>query len=460
MASARGIILFLATLILLTFSLGFSTTAVKVTMYPGSNAYVQRTYTLAAPGLFTLEPKEIKGVLPYQISTVGEGVNLHFISQFKVNRTKQELKPLAELLNESIGKNITVKTSAGNYSAMLKWYDDSYIGIQDAVGLHIIALDSITDILIPGAAAMKDVNYTEKALSVFGSASRANSALTFGYVKRDLSWSIDYDLVIANGQGTLTQYSTISNNGDEEYKDADVTLSMLNPNFAGSAYGRYYGYDYMVKASVVDSIYGTAPSPTSPVFTPTSGGGIWSYRPSTPITLVPYSSHKMVLFTGAAAYTKKYVWDIRMGQMVYRVYELNNTRKEVLPSGTVHVFDSGTFVGEDTIDMLGSKSSKELYVANVPHIEVEKIVLSDEVAGSSITKFIHTVKVQLKIRNRDDTKSEIEVREDLSGYSDLKYLKFSIQPYKVEGGKAYWKIPVNAGEEQVVEYSYTYSGGI
>ncbi len=443
--------------VMLFASLLSAASMVKVTMYPDSSSYVLRTYSFANAGPFTFEP-EAQGIGPQAISVFGNGAVPYYITNFQVNKSKQELKTLTDLVNESVGKKVTAKTSAGNYSAILSWYDNSYVGLADTNGLHIIPFGNLLDLVVPSSNAYKTVNYTDYVLSVFGSASEPNGELTLGYAKSDLAWNIDYDLVVANGAGTLKEYSTLSNSGEESYDNADLTLTMLKPNFV-STYGGYNYDNYAVKTSAMyEGASGSyAPSPSPPVFTAGSKLGIWSYKLSAPITIPAHSTQKMVLFDDKATYTKKSLWDLNRGSTVYRVYELNNSRKEVLPTGTVHVFDNGAFVGEDTIDMLGSKASKELIVSALPQFEVEKATLSDDVTGNAITKFIHTVKVRLTVKNHGDTKDEIEVREDLSGYSDFKYLSYSVQPYKVDGGKAYWKLPVSAGGQQEIEYTYTYS---
>ncbi|MEM3363966.1 MAG: hypothetical protein QXS93_00460 [Candidatus Micrarchaeia archaeon] len=457
MASNKLPLAFLFLLIYVSFI--FASSSVEVVMYPDSNSYVLRTYSFSVPGPFTLNPEEIKGISPQAISVFGDGADAYFISQYLVNSTRQERKSLAEIINESIGRQVAIKTKSGaSYNSTLLWYDSSYIGVSGKDSLQVISLDDVAEISLPATSTTKSVNYSESKLSVFGAAIKPNSALTFGYVKRDLSWGIDYDLVVSGDRGKLVQYATITNSGDEAYSDAALTLSMLDVNFVGVRPSYYYNY-YAAKSNIMYEAapgYGQ-PASSKPEFESSLKGGMWSYTPSTPITLCAHSSHKMVIFKDDAVYTKKQVWDIRRGSTVYRVYELNNSRKEVLPSGTVHVFDGGTFVGEDTIEMLGSGSSKELYVSNVPHIEVERTIISDSVTGNSITSFTHTVKVRLKLKNRSDSTESVEVREDLSGYSNFRYVSYSVQPFKVDGGKAYWNVPVGAGAEQVVEYVYTYS---
>ncbi|MCX8200034.1 MAG: DUF4139 domain-containing protein [Candidatus Micrarchaeota archaeon] len=453
----RNVLATLAVL-LICVSAVIASSSVKVALYPGSSSYVLRTYTISASGPFALEPNEIKGVSPFELSAFGDGADLYFISKYSLNKTREERKSITELINESIGKQVTLRTTSGAmYNATLLWHDDGHIGISGGKGIRIISLESIAELSLPSAGLVKKVNYSESVLSVFGTANKPGSAVTFGYAKRDLSWDIDYDLLVSNGRGKLVQYATITNGGDEEYADAAITLSMLDVNFVGSAQPYFYGYYASKSSALYEAAPGGAPAASRPEFISTSKGGVWSYTPATKVTIGPRSSHKMVVFKDDATYTKKQVWDIRRGNTVYRVYELNNSRKEVLPSGRVHVFDEDVFVGEDTISMLGSKSSKELYVSNVPHVEVERTVLSDSITGNSITSFTHTVKVRLTIKNRGNAVERIEVREDLSGYSDLKYISYSVQPFKVDGGKAYWNIPVGAGGEQAIEYVYSYS---
>ncbi len=448
-----------ALVFLFLFSAVFSVST-SVVMFPSSNSYILRTYTIESPGLFSLEPSEIKGVAPSSMSIFTEGASIYLTYYREVNKTRQVQKSFEDMLNESVGSQVSVHVSPDkDYNGTLQWYNDGYIGLADGTKERVISLSNIVELLMPQVSSYKDENYTEYLTTLFGSSTTPSSRVSLGYATTDLSWSIDYDLAVNSGNGRLTQYAELANNGGESYDNAQLTLTMLAPNFVNNYYRyNYNGYNYnggysksIMYESALPQGVGGAPS-----FEPVSQQGFWSYKADKPITLPPHSSQKLAIFTDDAKYEKKYVWDTSKGDTAYVVYDLNNTRDEVLPSGTVRVFEDGCFMGEDSIGLLASGKDEELFVSNAPQFSVEKSILSDKTSGF-MEKYTHTVTIRLKVKNYGKEATSLEVRDYIPQYDDFAFVSFSVEPYKIDVNKAVWVVDVGAGAEKMIEYTYTYT---
>ncbi|MGC9057856.1 MAG: DUF4139 domain-containing protein [Candidatus Micrarchaeia archaeon] len=429
---------------------------VSVVMYPNSHTFVTRTYDLDTYGIFTLEPTEIKNVDLSDMSVLGKDAVVYSMRDFEVNRTTTVLKNMEELLNESKGSKIKVTTPSGaEVEGTLIWYDGERVGLNTGDSLQVFSLGELLSIKLPALATEKTKNYTEHVISILGSASGQSPKVVLGYVKNDLSWDIDYDLYVNNKNAVLKQYANIINSGPESYENAKLTLTLANPNFVAKYYPIYRN-DY---AKSMKPLMAGAPSTEeAPSFSTSLSKGVWSYSASVPITIPPSSVQKFEVFSDNVEYVMKYVWETYKGDDVYRVYNITNGRKEVLPAGVVRVFENEVFRGEDRIDMLPSGSSTELFVSDAPQFTVSKKIISDKVSGSVIeNRYIHMVNMKLYVKNSGTSTEEVEIREGITQYTDYEFVSSNIAPKSVNADKIIWVVNIEPGSERTIEYVYKYS---
>ncbi len=437
-------------------AIGHASSSVSVALYPNSHAYVIRTYNLDAKGAFSISIDDISNPNPSSISLFSNGADVYTLSYLETKKTRQVMKSFDDLLNESIGKRIKVWTSDDMVAeGELIWYDGMHLGIGSNSSMGIVFKSGIIRMSLPESSAYKDEDYFERTLSLFGMAKYGGAKVSLGYPKDDLAWTITYDL-IPNDDGSsakFVQYATISNNGDESYDNADIMLTLINPNFADAYYPiRSFAYDY--KYGVSNAALESGPI----TFQPELVGGIWSYEPDSKMDIPAGGSKLLMLFSDDVPLFKKFVWDTYIGENVHTTYNLTNVRSEILPSGAVRVISNGRFIGQDTISMLPSGDSVELFVSDAPQFKVSKQVLSDETGGIFNDRTQHTVTVRLSISNFDSESQVVEVRDYIPQYADFKLESASINPKQIDGNKIVWEVSVDGdGGVAYIDYVYSYS---
>lgn len=449
----------LRVLAVLALFMGFvaSASQVSVMLYPNSYSYVVRTYDINSKGVFTISADEIKNPSLSSFSVFGSDVDMYLLSYHQVNMTRKVMKSLDDVLNESVGQTISIKiTGDEEIKGKLVWYNNVYLGIDTNSSLKVVSQSQVVAISLPKQSMYRDETYAEDVLSLFGMAHHDKASIAVGYPKTNLLWSISYDLIPKDDKSArLVQYATISNNGDESYDNADITLTLINPNFANLYYPiRSYGYDYKYASAEAGL---ESASQGSVGFQTVQQGGIWSYEADRKVSIPAKSSKMLLLFDDEVSYLKKFVWDTYRGDKAYMTYNITNSRDEILPAGTVRVLNGMQFVGQDRVGMLASGDSAELFVSDAPQFTVSKRILSDETGGIFNDRTSHEVTVRLTVQNYDSQGQSIEIRDYIPQYSDFKIKSSSVPPKYSDGNKIVWEVYVDADGSAQIEYVYSYT---
>ena len=132
-----------------------------------------------------------------------------------------------------------------------------------------------------------------------------------------------------------------------------------------------------------------------------------------------------------------------------------------LPKGKVRTFKADPadgsleFVGEDSIDHTPKDEEISLYIGNAFDLVVEDVI-TDQKNGNSW----RTIKKELTLKNRKDQNVTINVDQKISRYSDWEIDDSfidgkSINYNKIDAEKLRFEVPVKAGKEVKLTFTYT-----
>jgi len=372
----------------------------------------------------------------------------------RLNRTR--LLSFEEVLNASLGKDVTVLLDGSQKAGKLAWFDEGRIGISSQAGVDIIAIEDIKELRAPVSELNKTEEYNESewrkgVRAVVRAGAPASHSVSIGYLASGASWSEHYKLYMdsdaAEGNAILQAWADIGNNAGEDWENVTATVVIGFPRILS------WWRPYFAKG-IERALSAPAPAPQEAIAeaAPALAAGYWTYTLPYPISVKDGESSTRPLFSKIIPFKREFVWETDEDRP-HRNYRLNNTGVESWGEGVVRAYIGGKFIGEDRMEFAPPGAEKEVYVADVPEIEVKKAVLNESSREENNVRETRR-KVELSMENRREEASELIVR-DRMGYADVVVLvSASEQPVQKPGNVLEWKVPLGKGGKKTITFEY------
>ncbi|QLJ52481.1 MAG: hypothetical protein Sv326_0306 [Candidatus Fermentimicrarchaeum limneticum] len=433
-----------------------------VTVYSNGIAFVKRdrSLDLTAGELSLLIKNFTSSAVVESVSVSDDKGSVREIARYSNVRTKNETKYLTfeEILNESIGSNVTALTKNGLKGGVLSWFGSDRLGITAGNKFTVLKFEDIEEFEAPISKYKKDVevNETEKGLRIDELSTAGSHKISVSYLNPGVSWSANYKYYMTSdtdtGEGTLQAWAGISNNAGEDWKDVKLRVAVGYPHML--SYGSLVDYTRKQITNAGGMAYASEAAPAIiSDFVSAFVGEYYIYTLSEPATINDGETRNLPLFDGAVKFKREYIWDTAW-ERPHKVYKLNNSLDQSWAAGTARIYLNGEFIGEDSIKYTPKLKEAEVTVADVPEIVVKKLVNS-----TSGQEYQHarttTYKVSLNVENRKDERVELRVRDWMNSGDVVTLLTSNPTAERKEQNKLEWKITLNKGESRTIEYTYT-----
>ncbi|MEM3031139.1 MAG: DUF4139 domain-containing protein [Candidatus Micrarchaeia archaeon] len=434
----------------------------EVVLYSNGFAYATREGSASlGAGEFALQIENLtQNAIDASISVLDNTGTLIEIARYSDSFTKtlnrSRLLFFEEILNESMGKNVVVVLEGSQKSGKLVWFDSERIGVASQAGVDIVAVKDVKEIRAPVSELNRTEEYNETEWRrgvrvVVRAGAPATHAVSVGYLVSGASWSEHYKLYldsdVAEGSALLQAWADISNNVGEDWENVSATLIIGFPRIISG------WRPYFTDTGVVRSALKAAAAPAALAEAlPSVSAGYWSYTLPYPVSMKSGESSTRPLFSKSVPFKREFVWETE-NERVHRNYKLNNTGRESLGEGVVRAYIGGKFIGEDSIEFVPPGLEKEIYVADVPEIEVKKTVLNE----SSREEFnVRETKrrIELSMENRREESAELVVRDSMGYADEVVLVSASVQPAQKPGNVLEWKVPLKKGEKKTIVFEY------
>jgi len=435
----------------------------SVTLYSNGYSFVTREGNISLPGDSTLHIINFTALASqYSITPKMSGVRLidYYPYTMQWNETTNQTRyfSLDSLLNQSIGKSISFKSSNTSITGTLAWYSNEMVGISQSNGVSIYKISEISDLSLPATRFSEQINETKTehglALTVSGTGQKN---LTVSYLTSGATWSAAYKYYISSeansGTGNLQGYATISNNADEDWENASLRLVVGYPRIAQASIYDYHYYS-------VGKIAGTdayAPSAETS-FNSFSSSQISAYHVYSlegRATVRNGEARTMPLLEEPLSYKREYFWDTS-STYPEKIFILNNTA-EPLASGTASVFLGNEFLGEASINYTATGSEARVSVSDMPQIATKKETLNSTTttaAANGSTARTTTYVMKLTLKNALDESATLRINDQMY-YGDVVSLVSSSTPATQKPGNVLeWNPTIPAGGSLEITYVY------
>jgi hypothetical protein len=362
-----------------------------------------------------------------------------------------------ELLNASYGKAVTVKIGDKEMAGTLVWVQQGMVGVKGSDGKIVVATPDRVDIAAGETKKIDETNTTDynHGLEIYMSGAKAGMhTVSLTYITTGAGWTPTYNLEVTGsevkGNGKLTALAEVSNNADEDWKNAVMRLAVGSPYFVeGNGYApspyRNYALENAQMAKSYDTSAGGAPS-----FSGESLGTQYIYTLSEPVTLKKGENANFQLFSSGAAYERDNVWE-GYGA-VQQVMRVKNDAGKPFASGVMRVYEDGAFSGEGVIDYTGVSREVEAKYAALPQITVKKETNQTSNQLYDRRETIYTV--SMKVESSALQQKPLTLRDTMT-YGDRVELVSSSAPAKqLSDNKLEWKLTVPSGANMTLTYTY------
>lgn len=268
------------------------------------------------------------------------------------------------------------------------------------------------------------------------------------YLTGGMSWRCDYVLVKRpENQADFKSWVTIFNQSGATYSEAALKLMAGDVNLVKEV----RGYDVLD----LDLAVNMNRPEESQGFEEKAFFEYHLYTLGRRTTLNDNSTKQIELTSAAGVGTStRYVFEGGSKVAVYLIFknEEANGLGIPLPKGIVRVLQEDTdgsleFIGEDQIDHTPKDEEVKVLIGSAFDLVGERTVLDDRRAGRS-----RRATVQVKLRNHKDQPVTIRVRETLE--HDWRIAETTHPWKKADARTAEFDIPVLAGREEVLRFSY------
>ncbi len=416
----------------------------NLVLYPNV-AYVNRDYNVPS-GYFKLVLDDI------YYPSYGD-LSVFSSTPVYVNREStvvdHQMKSLFELINESIGKEISFKSEGELVKGKLEWYSNGYLGVNTGDGITLYNLDNVDALSLTSTPT---IPVKREVYTILGYANQP-SKISVNYHTSQIGWEILYDLDLDDS--TLKESAHIYNRGKESFDGFNVRFMISEPHLISSYRGTPILMKSYAAASPVEAMDANDYIP--PTASTYRGSGSWMYVLDKPINLSANGDVSFQILTRSLenSIDERIEWDSSWGSC-WRVVSFTNDGSETLPSGKVRIYRNNIFIGEDSLDMLPSGDEVSLRISTVPEIKVEPKQTSHTTTSLG-DQTLHRVSMEYTVHNYDSLAHEVYVKVRLPQYlQDFSIDSTDPSIYKKGDGWIMWKINIDAGKEKVLKLSYSY----
>lgn len=395
----------------------------------------------------------------------------------KVEEIKENSTPeFEEILNESLGKEIKVKIDNNSFIGKLVWLskDKDKIGVEISDGVLFLNLYDIKEFLIPKVNVSK--RESSKNSTVIMPTliikeipiEKGTHNLFLSYLRNGITWNTDYKLYINSEKdedfGTLQSWALVRNNGNENWNNIALKLVVGYPNIV--YYRPFYTptptyRQYLEKALAYEVVAG-APS-VEEQLTPESLGEFCVYTLEEKVTMNASESKNLPIFSRDIKFKRKYLWDAKLGNEVYKIYEINNTLDVPWAEGVFSVYLKEEFEGQDRIKYVAKKANVEVKVAKAPDIIAKKEILErkEEKLPGEYTTYgrAYTTKtyykVKLSLESHKDSDAVMLIKDEMQSGAEVNLISSTIKPTEVKLYSLKWdNLKLKAWEKKEIIYEY------
>ncbi len=416
----------------------------NLVLYPNV-AYVSRDYNVPS-GYFKLVLDDL------YYPTYGD-LSVFSSTPVYVNRESTivdyQMKSLFELINESVGKEISFKYQGEPVKGKLEWYSNGYLGVNSGEGITLYNLDNV-DALSLSSTPTTPVK--REVFTVLGYADQPDK-ISVNYHTSQIGWEILYDLNLDDSR--LKETAHIYNRGKENFDGFNVRFMISEPHLVSS----YRSMPILMKSYAAAAPVEAMESndyipPTASTF---RGSGSWMYILDKPINLTANGDVSFEILSKSLkdSIEERIEWDSNWNGC-WRVVSFKNDGSETLPSGKVRIYRNNIFIGEDTLDVLPADDEASLRISTVPEVEVKSKQASHTTTPLG-DQTQHHITMEYTVHNYDSLSHEVYVKVRLPTYlQDFSIDSADPSIYKKGDGWVMWKVNVNAGDEKVIKLNYSY----
>ena len=378
-----------------------------------------------------------------------------------------------EILRDSIGKEISLRIYGNKtVEGELIWNGEDKIGINLGNGILFINKRDVKEMIIYGAVTEKiiEVNKTNRIPELIfkENSNPGTHNIEISYLAWGANWKPEYKFYTNSeekrGRGTLQAWAIVTNN-IEDWNNVDMKLVIgypivLYPRIIRPPIG-FGGVRYALEKATAVAEAEYAPPQVNVQFTQEELGEFYIYTLSNKVTLKNGETRYLPLFTGEVEFNKKYFWDTRQGDTVYRVFEFTNSLPDPWAKGIFSIYINGNFQGQDRIDYVAKNDKVKVKVSKAPDINVKKQTLekieypeSQETIGHKI-RYSRTTyyKVNLTIENFRDEEVEIEIKDYMVSGDQVNLKSSTIKPERIHNVLT-WDLTLRSGEKKSIIYEY------
>lgn len=452
----KAITLLLLAQLALAVNVSITAPVTEATLYSNGFAFIKRQGTASVgtgPVTFLIANFSDNAIFSSISATDTDGTVFEvyrYESSWNETTNSSRFLTFEELLNRSIGQQVTVALNNRSVSGTLVWYDPARIALSANGRTEIFAVQDITQFTTPVSQFTERVNATrhESGLAVGEvSYSAGQHTLRLSHLESGSSWSAHYKYYIASegasGTGTLRGWADVQNGG-EDWNDIRLRLVVGYPHII--EYVRPLPY------YTVERTYDGVMAAAAPKFVPSALSAYYVYTLSEPATVKGGETRTLQLFSRNVPYRREYFWNTDWSSP-QKIFRLNNTGNESWASGTYRLYLDGEFIGEDSADYTPKGMEAELSVADLPDIAVKKESLNQstrEEYRSRVTSYIF----RLSIENRMDEEIDLRINDQMHS-GDRVRLVSSSKPATVKPGNVLeWNVHLRKGEKLEITYEY------
>lgn len=428
----------------------------EVTLYSNNYAFVTRSGTaqLPAGGITLLIANMTRSAVTNSISPTITGASLSEFYTYnrEWNETVDRVPvSLWDLLNRSMGSNITFIAANSTKTGKLVWFDSEFIGIASNSGVTIYKLEGISQLTSPVSQFTEEVNETKSehglALGVQGSGGQGSARLT--YLVQGPGWEAHYKYYMGSegksGTGTLQGWANVQNEGGEDWNGVRLRLVVGYPHLTMFYLPRYYAKaDYAAGAAEA--------APSAPQFTPSQVSAYYVYTMQVPATVKDGESRNLQLFERGVGYKREYFWETSKNSPE-KIFILNNTGNESWAAGVFRVYLNGDLLGEERADYTARNREARISVSDLPdiHATKESVNQTTREDGRSRTT---SYKFRLTLENTMDEAIDLRINDAMYSGDQVRIISSSLPAMQKPGNVLEWNAHMEKGQTLEIDYEY------
>lgn len=354
------------------------------------------------------------------------------------------------LIEKARGQRVSVTSRDNRVSeGTLVAADGAWLVIRAADGsLTSIARGAVETLRMATPPASLATRPSVEAVIEGGKRGRAEAELA--YLTGGLSWSAEHTLVRrGEGAGSWSTSVTVDNSTGRDWVDATLKLVAGSPRRAGPM--------PVPMAAMERKTFSMTAASAAPEMDEESFADYHLYTLSRPATLLDRETQAIVMHEPRAVkFAPRYLYRGRDPRGVTTQIVLKNDEAGglgvPLPGGRVRFYEpdaSGAlqFTGETTIGHTAEGEKLTLDVGQAFDLVAER----RDLYNKRISDHEREYAVEIKLRNRKQTNTEIVVEENVGG--DLEVVAKTHEFTRKDANTLQWTIPVAAGKETVMSYT-------